>query len=123
MNNKAYICQCCGGTINRATMKCEYCGTEYEKNNDQVHLRIETFRNPVETLACQVGITDEDMMALGPEAASKLAMQKMCRQLSECLVPFIDMRVEHDPCTRIHHLEGRLKIVRPVNHTWEVDNG
>lgn len=123
MNNKAYICQCCGGTINRATMKCEYCGTEYEKADDQVRLRIETFQNPVETLGCQVGITDEDMIALGPEAASKLAMQKMCRQLSECLAPFINMRIEHDPSTRIHHLEGRLKIVRPVNHTWEVDNG
>jgi hypothetical protein len=120
MDNKAYICQCCGGTINRDTMKCEYCGTEYEKNDDQVRLRIETFQNPVETLACQVGITDEDMIALGPEEASKLAMQKMCRQLSECLAPFINMRVEHDPCTRIHHLEGRLKIVRPVNHREDI---
>lgn len=116
MDNKAYICQCCGGTINRATMKCEYCGTEYEKIDDQVRLRIETFQNPTITLASHVGISDEDMRVLGPEAASKLAMQKMCRQLSECLAPFIDMSVEHDPCTRIHHLAGHLKVVRPINH-------
>jgi len=120
MDNKAYICQCCGGTINRTTMKCEYCGTEYEKIDDQIYLRIETFQNPVETLACQVGITNDEMMALGPEAASKLAMQSICRQLSECLMPFINMRVEHDPSAGIHHLEGRLKIVRPVNRQEDI---
>lgn len=116
MNNKAYICQCCGGTINRDTMKCEYCGTEYEKNDDQVRLRIETFHNPVESLISRVGISDEEMRALGPETASKLAMQSICRQLSECLVPFIDVCVENDPCTMMHNFAGRLKIVRPVNH-------
>lgn len=115
MDNKAYICQCCGGTINRTTMKCEYCGTEYEKTDDQVRLRVETFQNPVETLACRASITD-GMMAIDLEAASKLAMQSMCRQLAECLIPFMDVHVEHDPCTRIHHLEGRLKVVRPINH-------
>lgn len=33
---KPLICKCCGGKINRATMTCDYCDTEYMGGPDQI---------------------------------------------------------------------------------------
>ena len=68
-----YICSCCGGKINRITMTCEYCGTQYEEKHDNL-IRIETFRNPVETLGCDIPIPTELFMELGAKKASEVVM-------------------------------------------------
>lgn len=64
MRDNTYKCDCCGAPINPATMKCEYCGTQYQHRGGNI-VRIETFRNPVHTLAVENRISMFDVKALG----------------------------------------------------------
>ena len=40
--SKPLICTCCGAKINRATMRCEYCGTEYREDHCALVIRHES---------------------------------------------------------------------------------
>jgi hypothetical protein len=109
-----YICDCCGGKINPATMECEYCGTHFKEDyiNDSV-IRIETYRNPVETLAAATMIPDEMIKSLGPEKASEYAVHVLAKKLSEGIVPFMVLQSEFDPCRYHHKIEARVKLIVP----------
>ena len=41
---KNLTCICCGAPINRFNRKCEYCGTEYEIEDEIPKIRFETFQ-------------------------------------------------------------------------------
>ncbi len=114
-----YICSCCGGKINRITMTCEYCGTQYEEKHDNL-IRIETFRNPVVTLQNEFVFNNDLMDHLTPQEISKLAMDKTVRELAECIAPYIEVQIENDPmrCQKI--MRSRIKIVQPVHTEWRL---
>ena len=120
-----YICDCCGGKINPATMECEYCGTHFKEDyiNDSV-IRIETYRNPVETIAAKTVITVEMIRDLGPEKASEYAVHVLYKKLSERIVPFMVLQSEFDPCRKQHLIEARMKMIVPKEgiNNWIKDN-
>jgi hypothetical protein len=110
---KAYICQCCGGTINPRTMKCEYCDTPYKMDYDDRLVRIETYRNPVDTIAARTMIPDELIKALGPERASERAVNILVRELSECISQYMVLESEYRPAMNAHMISARMKVVVP----------
>lgn len=40
-----YICECCGGSINPETMKCEFCGTYYKGNSKKKAVYLQQLLN------------------------------------------------------------------------------
>ena len=108
-----YKCSCCGGNINRATMICEYCGTRYKEEYGNV-LRVETFQNPVRTLASRV-VVDDFAMRTSPQEYSEFAIKQLARQFAECIAPYMDIQYSFDNRTRISRLDARIKIVEPIN--------
>lgn len=115
---KRYTCDCCGGTINLVTGKCEYCGTQYEIRNNQV-FRIETFQNPVHTIVAAATLEQHDIYALGLENASKIAVEQITQRLAEGLAPFIKVYHNFDIETFHHKFVGELKVVIPSNSNIE----
>lgn len=113
MRDNTYKCDCCGAPINPATMKCEYCGTQYQHRGGNV-VRIETFRNPVHTLAVENKISMFDVKALGVEGATKAVMADMARQMAEALPAFMRIESAFDPATMYYRTRGTIKIVEPV---------
>ena len=109
-----YTCQCCGGRINPATMKCEYCGTEYRKEMDRV-IRVETFTNPVRTFEARVSVPDTLFRELSIESASKLAVEELVHELSKSIAPMMEVHNEHDIRTMSNIFSGRIKMIQPVN--------
>lgn len=109
-----YICPCCGGTINRASMTCEYCGTGFKEEHDNL-IRIETFRNPVRTFEARVFIPDNWFSEFGVESVSKLAVEELVRELSKSIAPMMEVHNEHDLRTMSNIFSGRIKIIQPVN--------
>ena len=109
-----YKCSCCGGNINRATMTCEYCGTRYKEEYGNV-FRVETFQNPVRTLASQFVLDDRYMMINNPQEYSEYAIRTLARQFAESIAPFMDVEYEHDPCMHVTKLSARIKIVEPIH--------
>lgn len=67
-------CECCGGPVDRATLTCPYCGTQYRRNTNlverEVYCRIET--PGVKTLVAQCQVS-RDFIGLNPDAAAREA--------------------------------------------------
>ena len=114
MKAESYICQCCGGRIDPKTMTCDYCGTAYKKEHDNL-IRIETFHNPVQTFAAQVAMDPYILTELGPKEASKVAMNQLVDELSKCIAPMMEVYSEYRPEFGIHVVNGRIKVVQPVH--------
>lgn len=108
---KKYICECCGGEIDRATMKCLYCGTPYREEFDRP-IRIETFRNPVKTFNACIEVTDEMMR---DKDGAEYALSVLAKELANAIPPMMEVRYESNPVWHTARLRGTIKIVQPVN--------
>lgn len=110
----SYTCECCGGHINRQTMVCEYCGTRYKKENNEI-IRIETFTNPVRTFTAKFAIDHNIIIDYGPEQASEIAIKELANELSKCIAPMMSVYSEFDIDHYRHIIAGQIKIVEPVH--------
>lgn len=110
---EAYICDRCGGHINRATMQCEYCGTRFREENDNV-IRIETFRNPVREFSVKAVIPDFYVREMGCEAASRICMNELTQKMAECLPQLMNVRVEMISAQNLVAATATLKGIVPV---------
>lgn len=108
-----FICECCGGAINPRTYQCEYCGTQYKRDDDDQIIRIETFRSPVRTFAAEVVIDSYDIQTMGAETASAIAVKSLTQKLAECIAPYMSMEQEYVIDRNIHKIRGKVKIIEP----------
>ena len=97
-----YVCQCCGGVIDRHTMKCEYCGTTYKADYETQRLYVETYTNPVRTLRVAATIRPEDL-------------HRLQEQLAESLLPLMRYETTFDYEHMYYKVYGDLKAVVPIN--------
>ena len=117
---KKYICECCNGQINRATMRCEYCGTAYEEQASKV-FRIETYKNPIKTFDTVTRLPMEAVDRLGSKGSSELVMRRVVNELAQMIAPMAEIQCETDPTRMEYSIHARMKIVQPVNTDihWE----
>lgn len=114
------VCECCGGIINRSTMTCEFCGTQY-KRSEYEHMpimRVETYHNPVQTLSYGMDITDMIEHGFSSKDISEMAMKTMCNKLADQLAPYIKIRQEdvfsENYSFRRIMVRGELKLIQPI---------
>lgn len=82
-NMKKLICPCCGAPINREKRKCEYCGVEFEIEEDKI-VKIASFYNPVkEFTACAV-VPREKIVHYG-----QAYMEHTIRELAQAMLPAV----------------------------------
>lgn len=53
---EAMICKNCGGHINPRTYKCDYCDTQYKRDNDPNIIRVENLPFETEEIICGLEI-------------------------------------------------------------------
>lgn len=112
-----YQCECCGGSIDPKTLKCEYCGMAYRKENNGVTeqlFRIEHVYNPVDTLVSRQTIPHEALINLGPEEAAEMAIHKLSRELAEVIAPYMKIEHSYNYERNMQEVTAEIKIVRPV---------
>lgn len=112
MKMKPLICTQCGAPINRERMICEYCGTRYEKNNDNV-LRIETYRVPPAMLEGYVVYPRELALAVDPGDLSKMVCGQLATKIADELAKYIDYAVQEDPVSQNVTVRGRVRVLPP----------
>lgn len=115
---KKYQCECCGGVVNPATLKCEYCGMAYrvdETFSQPILYKIETYTNPVNTFRACASIDPHDVKRFGPEYCSKHAIDILSSKLSEVLSQNMVIDSEVDLNSGMYRVQGTVKVVRPVN--------
>lgn len=105
------VCECCGGQIDAATMKCRYCGTQYRDENDRI-VRIETFRNPVKVFSASL-LVEDDLMRR--KDGAEYAVKMLANELAKSIPSVMEVRSEYDPIRMATKMQGIIKVVQPVN--------
>lgn len=103
-----YICPQCGGQVNRAKLICEYCGTQFREDKNEI--RIMAYQPGVHTLqACAVVPEYEAVMS--PKEMSEYAIRGMAQQFADGIAQFMDVRTDFDPekCERV--FRARLRVL------------
>ena len=110
--DNAMICKCCGGKIDRGSLKCDFCGVEYEVTPKP--LRIETFQNPVEHFQARFVAPGELFSRMEPEQLSEIAVRQLVKELSKSIP--ICMQVSKISNLRDYNTvyKGDIRMIRPV---------
>lgn len=105
-------CKNCGGTIDRRTMKCPYCDTQYERQHGSTMVQFAVERPGVHVIRAQAMVADEIAMR-NPEAAAKIAEDQLRRSLADGLLDYMRCVTTVDPrrCCRI--IRGEVRVVEP----------
>lgn len=109
---KNLTCTCCGGRINRATQRCEYCGTEYVINDNIPIIRMETYQNPIkEYKACM--LLDNEAVIMYGNDYMEFAVKQLAKEMLPAVMEGMQMRIEDHVPTCQKKVTGRLKVVIP----------
>ena len=105
---KQLKCPNCGAPINRATMRCEYCGAVFKEDLDRQIFMIE---NPkIVTLGAEVVLDNQLAMYDGCE---QFAMNRLTEKLAEGISKFMDVTIQEHPRINSTVISGRVRIVPP----------
>ena len=109
---KPMKCQNCGANINRRTMQCDYCGTEYESPNER--LKIVVDRPGVHTIRCETRV-DMDHMRYSPEGAREYVLQDMRQQIADGLLAYMKFATSesYEPLNCCQIIRGEVRVIDP----------
>ena len=93
MKIKPFICECCGGQVDPAAMKCEYCGTTYRLDENYKPIMIQTYSAPIHTFAVNTKI-DSTLLSLYGRDYTDRVVREISGQLAERLLPYIEYRIQ-----------------------------
>lgn len=110
---KALVCECCGGQIDRRTMRCKYCGTEYYVKDENV-FRVETYNAPVKEMMAGMSIPREAVLNYGDEYR-KFVLEKLSRKLADEMLDCMQVHSGYDPLTQEYVVKARVKAIVPVD--------
>lgn len=110
----ALECKNCGGKLNPETLRCDYCGTQYERENQNgvVHY-IQTCPAEVKVLRAQVKIPNEHIMMGDAERISEYTLKEMAHCLANELLKYTKIEKEYDPYTMTQMIRGTVRVVKP----------
>ena len=111
---KPLLCEQCGGRIDRKTMRCPYCGTEYGRQNNGVQIRFKEGRPGEYSIFAQVQV-DMDMIAADPEFSKEYALDAMRQEIADALMAFtkISTSMNFDPLGRYQIVRGEVRVIDP----------
>lgn len=109
---KPLLCTQCGAPIDRRTMKCPYCDTQYEHPNERIKIVVD--RPGVHTIRCE---TKVDMMHMrhSPEGAREYVLRDMRQQIADGLLAYMKMTTSecYDPMSCCQIIRGEIRVVDP----------
>lgn len=117
---KALTCKNCGAPINRATMKCEYCDTQYERTYEGTQVKFIADRPGVHTLRAMAMI-DEEMIRSDPGRAKEFIERKLRQSLADGLMEYMRTEEEMDYRSFARIIRAEVKVVSPQKDTWEME--
>ncbi len=114
---KALICECCGGRIDRHTMTCPMCGTQYKLDEYEHPIRVIEYSQRVETLTSRIAIPRYVVEHMETEDVMEMTLRQMAQQMAEKIMPLIEFTHEYDPVHQDHITYGVLRVANPHTTT------
>lgn len=112
---KPLVCERCGGHIDRQTMKCPYCDTQYERKNNGVTVNYVVNRPGVHTLRADIRV-DNFMVLRDPEGATEYALDRLRHEIADGLLAYMKITTSkelsfHNECEIIR---GEVRVIDPT---------
>lgn len=112
---KALECKNCGGSIDRRTMKCPYCDTQYERDGNgglvESHIPILQIPSNVQTFHVAAKVRLE--MLRDPEMAQKYVKDRMAKELAKVVADNMEIVEERSHYDFSNIYKGVIRIVAP----------
>lgn len=115
---KPLTCVNCGGKINEATMTCQFCGTEYQYDN-QHRIRLVHSIMKFETLEGMI-MLPSFFVHDKPEQAMEMGLHEMAEKMVEKIMPLIEYRQAYDPRYNEYRMYGRVRVGVPQTQNYNV---
>ena len=110
--DNAMICKCCGAPVDRGSLKCNFCGVEYEITPKPLH--IETFQNPVEHFQARFVVENDFFHNLEPEQVSEIAVRQLVKKLSDSIPICMQVTKKEDLYNYCTEYKGDIRMIRPI---------
>lgn len=105
---KPYICPQCGGQVNRAKMICEYCGTQFREEHNEI--RVVAYNPRVHTLGANVTIPKEYAIR-SPKEMSEYAIHRLAQEFADGIAQFMEVQTMDEPKTNEILFQARLRVL------------
>ena len=117
MTIKSLTCKNCAGRINKATMTCEYCGTQYEGlyADGMLHCVVEHQSSPVKILKMETSIPEELLRenCLAKNSVADMAMGDIRHQLAKALEDCMEIEMHYDIRQMRQVITARVRVLEP----------
>lgn len=112
---KPLICTQCGAQIDRKTMRCPYCDTQYEKKHDGMPINFVVERPGVHRIRAEVRVADE-MARYDPEGATRYVMDRLRFGIADGLLDYMKVVTskEFDPMNMCQIIRGEVRVLDPT---------
>ena len=105
---KPYICPQCGGQVNRAKMICEYCGTQFREEHNEI--RVVAYNPRVHTLGANV-IIPKEYAIRSPKEMSEYAIRRLAQEFADGIAQFMEVQTMDEPITNEVQFRARLRVL------------
>lgn len=105
---KPYICPQCGGQVNRAKMVCEYCGTQFREERNEI--RVVAYNPRVHTLGAEVKIPKE-YIDQSPKEIAEYTIRRLAQEFADGIAQFMEVQTIDEPKTCETFFRARLRVL------------
>ena len=124
---KGYRCSNCGQMLPISSgriFKCEYCGSEYEKENEDLKpLLVETCEAKLITFESKVRLNDHILAdERCKEDYIKATLSTVAHQLAEQIVPYMEVKSYKDIRSMTTVIGGKIRIAEPNSRLYDYLN-
>ena len=112
---KPLICEQCGGAIDRKTMRCPYCDTQYERKNNGVTINYVVEQPGTHRLRAEIRV-DKGMMAHAPERATEYVLDRLRHEIADGLMAYMKIYTAEDYGFdhRCQIIRGEVRVIDPT---------
>lgn len=114
---KPLICPQCGGVINPARNRCEYCGVYFEPINQlpnfEPEIHIVTTHVPTRIYKAVAMFDMELIEYIGREKVMDHVKEQLAYEISRKIMESMDIKIEQDRCLNLLNFTARLRCLDP----------
>lgn len=113
VERKPLLCKNCGGAIDRFTMKCPFCDTQYERPHEEVPVLPVVEQRGVERICASIAVDMECLLRSPQDAIEHFAKSKVMGILAKELLKYATFTETDDPRSFRKIINATIAVVPP----------
>ena len=113
------ICKGCGGQIDRNTLTCKSCGTEYKYDDDGRLITVEQFDRKTVYINGSIAVP-AFLVNKDPQMAMEMTLKQVATEMAHKILPLIEWQTTYDPRLMEYITHARLGVAEPFEYSHYV---